>query len=60
MAKLDQPRLANATPQYSPAQIDQIIRTLEQMVLQLNNTFTQDVQDTNEAQAWFFINRGGC
>lgn len=55
MAKLDQPRLANATPQYSPAQIDQIIRTLEQMVLQLNNTFTQDVQDVNEAQTWYFI-----
>ena len=59
MAKLDQPRLANATPEYTPAQLDQIIRTLEQMVLQLN-TFTQDVQDTNEAQAWFFITRGGC
>ena len=55
MAKLDQPRLANATPQYSPAQIDQITRTLEQMVLQLNNTFTQDVQDVNEAQTWYFI-----
>ena len=60
MAKLNQPRLANATPEYTPAQLDQIIRTLEQMVLQLNNTFTQDVQDTNEAQAWFFISRGGC
>jgi len=55
MAKLDQPRLANATPQYSQQQMDQIIRTLEQMVLQLNNTFTQDVQDVNEAQAWYFI-----
>jgi hypothetical protein len=60
MAKLDQPRLANATPEYTPAQLDQIIRTIEQMVLQLNNTFTQDVQDANEAQAWFFINGGGC
>ena len=55
MAKLDQPRLANATAEYSPAQLDQIIRTLEQMVLQLNNTFTQDVQDVNEAQVWYFI-----
>jgi hypothetical protein len=55
MAKLDQPRLANATPEYTPAQLDQIIRTIEQMVLQLNNTFTQDVQDVNEAQAWYFI-----
>ena len=55
MAKLEQPRLANALPEYSPAQLDQIIRTLEQMVLQLNNTFTQDVQDANEAEAWYFI-----
>ena len=55
MAKLDQPRLANATAEYNQQQMDQIIRTLEQMVLQLNNTFTQDVQDVNEAQAWYFI-----
>jgi CHASE3 domain sensor protein len=55
MAKLDQPRLANATIEYNQQQMDQIIKTLEQMVLQLNNTFTQDVQDVNEAQAWYFI-----
>jgi alpha-ketoglutarate-dependent taurine dioxygenase len=55
MAKLDQPRLANATVEYNQQQMDQIIRTLEQMVLQLNNTFTQDVQDVNEAEAWYFI-----
>ena len=55
MAKLDQPRLANATAEYNQQQMNQIIRTLEQMVLQLNNTFTQDVQDSNEAEAWYFI-----
>jgi alpha-ketoglutarate-dependent taurine dioxygenase len=55
MSKLDQPRLANATAEYNQQQMNQIIRTLEQMVLQLNNTFTQDVQDVNEAQAWYFI-----
>jgi len=55
MSKLDQPRLANATVEYNQQQLDQIIRTLEQMVLQLNNTFTQDVQDVNEVQAWYFI-----
>jgi len=55
MAKLNQPRLANALPEYTPAQLDQIIRTLEQMVLQLNSTFTQDVQDVNEALTWYFI-----
>ena len=57
MAKLDQPRLANDTPEYNQQQMDQIIRTLEQMVLQLNNTFTQDVQDIAEAQNWFMIGR---
>jgi len=57
MAKLDQPRLANATPEYNQQQMDQIIRTLEQMVLQLNNTFTQDAQDVAEAQNWFSIGR---
>jgi hypothetical protein len=57
MAKLDQPRLANATSEYNQQQMDQIIRTLEQMVLQLNNTFTQDAQDIAEAQNWFMIGR---
>jgi len=60
MAKLNQPRLANATPEYTPEQLNQIIRTLEQMVQQLNSTFTQDVQDTLEAQTWFYMTRGGC
>ncbi len=55
MAKLDQPRLANATIEYSQTQIDQIIRTLEQMVQQLNNTFTQDAEDKAEAQTWFMM-----
>jgi hypothetical protein len=53
MTKLNQPRLANATPEYSPSQIDQIIRTIEQMVVQLNSTFTQDAQDILESETWF-------
>jgi len=60
MAKLDQPRLANATPEYSQQQMDQIIRTLEQMVLQLNHTFTQDSQDIAEAQTWYMSGKNGC
>ena len=60
MSKIPQPRLANATPQYSAEQINQIIRTLEQIIQQLNSNFTQEVQDINEAEAWFFINQGGC
>jgi hypothetical protein len=60
MSKIPQPRLANATPQYSAEQINQIIRTLEQIIQQLNSNFTQEVQDINEAEAWFFINQGSC
>ena len=55
MAKLDQPRLANARKEYDQSQQNQIIKTLEQMVFQLNNNYTQNVQDVNEAQAWYFI-----
>jgi hypothetical protein len=53
MTKLNQPRLANATPEYSSAQLDQIIRTIEQMVVQLNSTYTQDTQDISESETWF-------
>jgi len=60
MSKIPQPRLANATPQYSAEQINQIIRTLEQIIQQLNSNFTQEVQDINEAEAWFFIIQGSC
>ena len=60
MAKLDQPRFANARKEYDQSQQNQIIKTLEQMVFQLNNNYTQNVQDVNEAEAWFFISRGGC
>ena len=55
MAKLDQPRLANATPEYTPAQLDQIIRTIEQMVVQLNSTFTQDATHTYTVSGGFRI-----
>jgi hypothetical protein len=60
MAKLEQPRLANATAEYSQAQLDQIIRTLEQMVLALNSTFTQDTENMLEAECWFYSRGGGC
>jgi len=54
MAKLEQPRLANATKEYNQQQLDQIIRTLEQMVLQLNSTFTQEAEERAEQQAFYF------
>jgi len=59
MSKIDQPRLANATPEYSASQIDQIIRTLEQIVLQLNSTFTQEAEERAEQQAFYFLTHNG-
>jgi hypothetical protein len=55
MAKLEQPRLANATAEYSQTQLDQIIRTLEQMVLSLNTTFTNDAENKSAAESWFMM-----
>ena len=60
MAKIRFNRLADAKPQYDPQQLDQVNKNLEQIVNQLNSNFTQEVQDTNEAEAWFCISQGGC
>jgi len=59
MAKIQSPRLTNATPQYNPDQINQMIRTLEQMILTLNTNFTQESEDKTTAQSWFMM-RGDC
>lgn len=54
MSKILNVRLPNASPQYSPQQFDQLVRTLEQVVLQLNNTYTPVVtENKDQAQAWF-------
>jgi hypothetical protein len=54
MSKIFNVRLPNASPQYSPQQFDQLVRSLEQIVLQLNNTYTPvTTEDKDQAQAWF-------
>ena len=51
MSKITNVRLPNAAPQdYSPTQIDQLIRSLEQIIFQLNNSYTSIV-DQNVAGA---------
>jgi hypothetical protein len=55
MAKLTLNRLSNATPQYSQEQLDQIIRTLEQIVFQLNNAYTRNTEDKAEAESWYMV-----
>lgn len=50
MSKINNVRLPNAQAQYSPAQFDQLVRSLEQIILQLNSTYTSTT-DTNTASA---------
>lgn len=55
MSKINNVRLPNAQAQYSPAQFDQLVRSLEQIILQLNSTYTSTVSENKgEAQAWFY------
>jgi len=54
MSKINNVRLPNASPSYSPEQFNQLVRSLEQVILQLNATYTPIVtQDTAGAQSWF-------
>ena len=53
MAKLTITRLPNATVEYDPSQIDQIIRLLEQLILNLNTSYSQDIVDKSLGRSWF-------
>ena len=61
MSKITNVRLPNASPQYSPEQFNQLVRSLEQIVLQLNNTYGS-VSDQNQAGStrWFGSAAGGA
>ena len=54
MSKIFNVRLPNASQQYDPGQFNQLVRSLEQVILQLNNTYGS-VTDQNQATAasWF-------
>ena len=53
MAKISTTRLPNATDQYDMTQFDMLIRLLEQIIMQLNFGFQQDVKDESTARSWF-------
>ena len=53
MAKITITRLPNATPEYEQSQIDQIIRLLEQLILGLNTSYAQDIEDKSSGRSWF-------
>ena len=60
MSKITNVRLPNAATQvYSPEQFNQLVRSLEQVILQLNNTYTPITsENTLAANTWFEASRG--
>lgn len=60
MSKINNVRLPNAAPaQYSKESFDQLVRSLEQVIFQLNNTYTPTVSDDKAgAGSWFAAGSG--
>ena len=58
MAKIFNVRLPDAGAQYSATQFNQLVRSLEQIVLQLNNTYTSTINDSNSSALTFFESGG--
>lgn len=62
MSKITNVRLPNASPAgYDPQQFNQLVRSLEQVILQLNNTYTPVTsQDTAAAATWMSAGGGAA
>lgn len=61
MSKINNVRLPNAATQaYSPEQFNQLVRSLEQIVLQLNSTYTSQVDANTSAALSFFAGNAGA
>jgi hypothetical protein len=60
MSKITNVRLPNASPTgYDPAQFNQLVRSLEQVILQLNNTYTPVTsENTAGAATWMAMGSG--
>jgi hypothetical protein len=59
MSKIFNVRLPNASSDYSPEQFNQLVRSLEQVVVQLNSTYTSfPDQTTGAAYTWFSHSAG--
>jgi hypothetical protein len=62
MSKITNVRLPNAAPSgYDPQQFNQLVRSLEQVIFQLNNTYTPVTsQDTAAAATWMSAGSGAA
>lgn len=53
MSRITNVRLPNASATYDPSQFNQLVRSLEQIILQLNSTYSPVVtEDKDSAYAW--------
>ena len=53
MAKITITRLPNATLEYEPSQFDQMVRLLEQLILNLNTSYSQDIEIKSSGRCWY-------
>ena len=56
MAKIPQTRFPDPPEQYDARAFAELIRQLEQIVLQLNSSYQQDNSDEQTIRAWYFSN----
>ena len=53
MAKLTISRFPDPRPEYDSQQQAELVRQLEDLILQLNSSYTQDTQEESTRRAWF-------
>jgi hypothetical protein len=58
MAKIPQTRFPDPPEQYDARAFAELIRQLEQIVLQLNSSYQQDNSDEQTRRAWYFSAAG--
>ena len=56
MAKLTLTRFPDPRDEYDRVQQAELIRQLEDLILQLNSSYTQDTQEESTRRSWFFSN----
>jgi len=61
MSKINNVRLPNAaSAQYDPGQFNQLVRSLEQIILQLNTSYASVINENTAAAQLFFTNAAGA
>jgi|TARA_Y100000310_G_scaffold90169_1_gene87454 hypothetical protein len=60
MAQINIPLLPQAPTQYTQSQINQLVTSLDQLILLLNSSYTpEQLRNEDEAFSWFITGGGG-